>query len=918
MMGKTQDPPLKKDKSTTTGKGVTEIDNAEKSSQDRSGDLTEDELAAFQKIMGDIDDQEEEKLNGTAKATGTAEKDKQALTEDKLARLSEEIETINSEDHTGVDIPDSTKTEAVHSDDGGDESLDEDQQRAFESIMAQIESGGLADADSGKETGDASEAEPADDDTAELEKVVREANTENTPDPVEARNDASIDGLDQEQQQALESIMAQIEGDGAADEATGSEKEAKVESEPEATDDDTAELEKVLKEVVAGDYTGPAEAQRDKLADDGLDEEQQQALESIMNEIEGGSTADAATRSGMETGDELESETVEGFSAELEKVVQKVNPAEHDEKQDADNTESDDTLSGDQQQAFESIMAQIEGGDTEQAAPESAILESIDAKADEASEHQAQRSTGSTQIKSDEDSQDISDDIDDILAEIAPSDDMSHLPEAATDDSGSEPAKLEVSEKTIVNDDIVARIGADGGLEHADRPQTSTPAGKNGKPTEPVEKPLTKGPSSDQRSAIKPIPASLKSLKKPEPLREATKSTGGRQKKVILASVVAIFFFALAGYFFGVPQNMVDSKTSAPDTDTSRQDAKVETQPSLQVKKPMDVVLGTSDQSRLKTVAENLDRLRNELIEKQTEIGELRAYYQAGIDAEIQEIADRVWNADKGTIPFKTAIADPRISLGLSAIQRRDTYIKKLDTPVDILFRNSEALLYFSRKAALLALMAGKTSDIDIDGFIKQANEIRNVHGSELAQLNIDGVPASPRMLESIWQDIEKRLPKKTVKPENNNRVKDTDNSTIWKNICEGDFSQKHKMTKLSPEAARCLVAWKGKDLFLSGLTDLSPDAARHLVAWEGDWLGLNGLNELSPEAAVHLSRWKGKGLSLNGLSRLSPRVVAILSDWPGDQIELVNVKHMAHWENPNTRLFLSEDMKRKLSVTRK
>jgi hypothetical protein len=81
--------------------------------------------------------------------------------------------------------------------------------------------------------------------------------------------------------------------------------------------------------------------------------------------------------------------------------------------------------------------------------------------------------------------------------------------------------------------------------------------------------------------------------------------------------------------------------------------------------------------------------------------------------------------------------------------------------------------------------------------------------------------------------------------------------------------------------------------------------------------MGLNGLRELSPEAAIHLSRWKGKGLSLNGLSRLSPRVVAILSEWEGEQIELVNVKHMAHWENPNTRLFLSEGLKRKSHTAR-
>lgn len=414
------------------------------------------------------------------------------------------------------------------------------------------------------------------------------------------------------------------------------------------------------------------------------------------------------------------------------------------------------------------------------------------------------------------------------------------------------------------------------------------------------------------------MPARLIDRQRPEPLREATNPAVGRSKKAILASLVAILFLALAGFFYGIPENMVASAPFPPDTDTSRRDTVVDVQASLQVHKPVDVVHDESDLSRLKAAAENLDRLRNELIDKQAEIGELRAYYQAGIDAEFQRIADRVRSAGKGTIPFESAMADPSISLGLSAIQRRDFYVKKLETPVNILIKSSEELLFFSRKAALLALMAGKTSDIDIDGFIKQADEVRKVHGSGLAQLDIDAVPATPRALETIWQDIEKRRPTTTVNAENDNRITDTDNTTIWKNICGGDFSQKHQMTKLSPSAARCLTTWKGKDLFLNALTDLSPDAARHLSAWEGDWLGLNGLRELSPETAVYLSRWKGRGLSLNSLSRLSPRVVAILSDWQGDQIELINVKHMADWKNPNTRLFLSEDLKRKLSATRK
>ncbi len=666
-MGKTKEPSLNKDESTTASKRLVEIDHPEKISRDTSADLNEDESSVKEP-----------------------------------AALNEDMENITSKK--------TTDEEDVDSEESADDELDEDQQRAFEHILAQIESDGQADADSVKETGEVPESDPADDFPAGLEKVEKE---------VDADHDA-----------------------------------------------------------------GPDDARHDELRDD------------------------------------------------------EPHPIPYD--------------------------------------------------------------------------------IEEILAEIASSDDASPVPEASSDDSGLESPAVEASDKNMVDDDIVAHQKTDSGLEHTDRPQTAAPAGQNGVSAEPDDRKLTIGPSVDPRSATTPIPVRLNDRQKPEPLRETGKPAVGRQKKAVLASVVAILLLALAGYFFGIPQKMRASTPDTPHADTDDRDTAVVVQSTLQVQKPVAVVHGPSDQSRLNTAAENLDRLRSQIIEKQAEIGKLRAYYQAGINAEIQGIADKVGNAGKGKIPFESAIADPSISLGLSAIQRRDTYIKKLETPVSILARSSEALLFFSRKAALLALMAGKTSGIDIDGFIKQTDEIRNMHGSELARLNIDAVPASPRTLASIWQDIEKRMPGTAVKSDNEIRVTDTDNATIWKNICDGDFSQKHKLTKLSLEAARCLTAWKGKDLFLNALTDLSPDAARHLSAWEGDWLGLNGLSELSPEAAVYLSRWNGRALSLNGLSSLSPRVVAILSEWHGDQIELINVKQMAHWQNPKTRLFLSEDMKRKLNVTGK
>ncbi|PID40940.1 MAG: hypothetical protein CR984_00615, partial [Proteobacteria bacterium] len=260
----------------------------------------------------------------------------------------------------------------------------------------------------------------------------------------------------------------------------------------------------------------------------------------------------------------------------------------------------------------------------------------------------------------------------------------------------------------------------------------------------------------------------------------------------------------------------------------------------------------------------------------------------------------------------------PRIVLGLQAIQRRNTYIDKLVTPSEALQVHSEVLLYHSRKADILSLMVAKTSDIDVDGFITAAEAVMTDHRQALSELNIDDASATPSSLENIWKDVNRRLSAVPKNRANGDSVQQANNAVIWKKICEGDLTQKHRLTALSPEAARCLAAWKGKDLFLNNLTDLSPEAARSLSNWPGDWLGLNGLTELTPEVARHLARWKGKGLSLNGLDQLTPRVVAILSEWQGQQIELINVRHMAHWENPNTRLFLSDALKRKLNETRK
>ena len=106
--------------------------------------------------------------------------------------------------------------------------------------------------------------------------------------------------------------------------------------------------------------------------------------------------------------------------------------------------------------------------------------------------------------------------------------------------------------------------------------------------------------------------------------------------------------------------------------------------------------------SALTTTVDALNRLRERLVAKQREIEELRDYYRSGIDAEMKAIVEAIRQAGKGKPSYTVAMAEPRISLGLSAIQRRRTYIQKLAAPEKSLYQGSESLLYLIRKAELL------------------------------------------------------------------------------------------------------------------------------------------------------------------------------------------------------------------------
>ena len=614
-----------------------------------------------------------------------------------------------------------------------------------------------------------------------------------------------------------------------------------------------------------------------------------------MSQIEGGGSGDDDAGTEAPPADASEAEATDDFSAELEKVVLEADAAENGPA--AVDEKDGEHLDADLLEVVDDIKSPIDVGDNPEAA-EDLDPKSVDSTPKDPSGGKDADFAGLANDKSDDEPHDISDDIDDILKEISSSEDDDQPPETPGDHSESHANVLQgPAEKTLF--EISSTAGKD---EHSDVSEEKAP---------PAHHRVHQADDADPSSRGLTVP------KGTEPLREAPASTGGAKKKIGMAVTVAIFLLALAGYFYWGPKGRIDPLEPIAAQDAHDGEALAQPDPVVEAVEPVIVVFGTADEARLKTAADSLDRLRNELIAKQEEIEELRTYYQAGIDAEIQAVVDMVRESGDGGMSFKSALAEPRINLGLAAVQRRESYIRKLEIPVKRLFRGSEELLYLSRRAEFLALMAGKTSDIDIDGFIQQANEASQAHRSAMDQLNIDKVTVSPLALEAIWKDIARQLSTTPVTAGKNQTSITADNAKIWKDICDADYSEKHKLTALSPEAARCLAKWKGKDLFLNEVTDLSPEAARLLADWDGDWLGLNGLRELSPETAVHLARWKGRGLSLNGLSRLSPRVVAILSEWQGDQIELVNVKHMAYWENPKTRLFLSEDLKRKRNAAR-
>ena len=275
--------------------------------------LSQDEKAAFEKIMAEIAEAEAGGSPTSASSSSPAEapdtQSASASTKDATpAASAPDVQESSKEDtqqasapQTESDNPDATLENPTAEDRDADEDLDEDQQAALDAIMAQIEGAKGVD-------NSASQEEPI----PEASPVSETS----SPSPEESSSEADADeDLDEDQQAALNAIMAEIEGKKSVDKSASEEKPS-IEEEPVSETEPLSEAED----------------------DEDLSEDQQAALNAIMAEIEGKKSID-------------KSDSEEKPSIEEEPVS---------ETEPLSEAEDDEDLSEDQQAALDAIMAEIE------------------------------------------------------------------------------------------------------------------------------------------------------------------------------------------------------------------------------------------------------------------------------------------------------------------------------------------------------------------------------------------------------------------------------------------------------------------------------------------------------------------------------------------------------------------------------
>jgi hypothetical protein len=387
--------------------------------------------------------------------------------------------------------------------------------------------------------------------------------------------------------------------------------------------------------------------------------------------------------------------------------------------------------------------------------------------------------------------------------------------------------------------------------------------------------------------------------------------------RLVKAAVTAIVVAAAFSGFF-IFDNKSNIKSARKETSKEVENAVASkasypiTKPTIQPDEPNYIYY-----AKIKEIS----MLRETLLRKKEEIGQLKKYYQEGIAELEKEIFDEMRNAKTDT--FLQALENKRIEFGLRTIQRRHAYMRQLDQPSEWIYKACEELLYLKRRAMVDLQVAEVASGIDMNMHMRHMNTAIEKYRPTAERLAVDMTDAQLESLENVWEQIQIR------NLQISNSHAGSKNKVISEQVCSGTFRRVTELSEISVEAAKCIAEMPGSDLFLNDLSEISPRAAKYLFQWKGSWLCLNGFKALSPRVANYLFQWDGGLISLNGLTEFPLEIGEILLQWQGKQLELmglrytnssfadIGIEYLVQWERSGGKLFVPQEVRKKIDESK-
>ncbi len=728
-----------------------------------------------------------------------------------------------------------------------------------------------------------------------------------TPETDDSQFNDDFESLSDEEKSAFEKIMSEIataEGKPAAKPAESEHDDALNETATSAPSDTNQpvdgadELKTGSDDDSSKDAGGDmppdeASARSEKTPqkgseenDDELTGEQQAALDKIMAEIESQTQPDKKPEASASdtTEAEADNELSDDQQAALDKIMDEINqrkeapaPSEAETAPSADETETapsadeaENDLSDDQQAALDKIMAEIKSS----------------GQSDDTEQSDGSDGNDATETDAGHDAEDSDLSIEEFNEELTHL--LSDADEKVIDDETDKPPKPSPVQESAKNQDVEPQERT---APHTILKEVNVPANAAG--------------SAGSKNVSSGVwPARIKSA---------------LRLSAAISVIIALIGLGVWAYrFFDTARSLHTPKTAvvpassppptaeqvAVPTDAPESHPPVPAHAAAEPQMPLD--------SPFALIRHDLESAREKLAAKRKELKDLKAYYQKGVLEEQSKIVAEAATAK--LTGYQDAMKNSHIELSLHSIQRRMIYMAKLDTPLNQINAALEELLFWQRRAQLLELLSNGISGIPDSEFKQEVERITRQHLENSQKLSIENIKVPRPGLEAIWKELTNKNAGRRADTARKFHPSNKD-LAIGKEICDGNFEHLYLLTNITDEAAACLIRWSGKDLYLNELTHLSPAVARSLAQWPGERLSLNGIKSLSAESAKYLSHWSGKWLSLNGLTRLSNEATSYLAQWQGEQLEMVGLNSIGRWENYVTRLYLSEQLRRKLDM---